>query len=195
MANPPTSLPVSASTLTTLGVEGEDINKTVAYLGMTSRLLMQPVAIKIWGSFGTGKSAVMQGVAALSPPEHHFPISYLSAKALLHMERDAVKRKFMTVAEAKGAEDSAYLLRELISSGRLIGRFTDRDPSSGKLYTKTTEVEGPTAVMVTEADVDPDEETGSRFIVLCSDESRTQTQRILQRQRAQQALSGLQGRA
>ncbi|HWD40175.1 MAG TPA: hypothetical protein VG944_15100 [Fimbriimonas sp.] len=178
--------------LTAIGVEGEDVNKAIAYLAMTSRLLPQPLALKFQGAFGVGKSKVMASVAALCPPECHYPVSYLSAKVLIHLERDALKGKCMTIAEADGAEDSAYLLRELISSGRLVARFTARDPASGALYADTKEVEGPFSVMLTEAKVNPDEETGSRFMVLCSDESRAQTQRILERQRAQQGLAGIQ---
>lgn len=188
----PTLLARIREHLTTIGVEGEDLNKMVAYLGMTSRLLPQPLAIKIWGSFGTGKSAVMHGVATLCPPEDHFAISYASAKVLIHLGPAALKGKFMTIAEARGAEDGAYLLREFISTGHLVARITARDPASGQLYADTKRVEGPTAVMMTESDLDCDEETNSRFIILCADESRAQTQRILQRQRRQQGLEGLQ---
>lgn len=174
-----------------IGVEGEDIGKTIAYLGMTSRLLPQPLAIKIQGPFGSGKSKILAGAAALCPPEQLQQTSYLSGKALLHMASDELRQKLLTLAEAAGAEDSAYLLRELISSGRLVARYTSRDPASGRLFTETKCVEGPTAVMLTTSDQHADEETDSRFIVICSDESPEQTDRILRRQRENLGLSGL----
>ncbi len=177
--------------LTILGVEGEETNKMIVYLGMTSRLLPRPLAIMMRGAFATGKSEIMDRVSELCPPESLYPVSYLSGKAIVHMPTDALTKKFMPLAEAKGAEDSDYFLRLLISAGHLVARITSRDSASGRLFTETKRIEGPTAVMVTTAKPYADEETSSRFILLGADESRNQTKRILDRQRAQQGLAGL----
>jgi hypothetical protein len=177
--------------LTMLGIVGEETNKMIVYLGMTSRLLPQPLAIMMRGAFATGKSMIMDGVSELCPTESIYPASYLSGKALVHMAVDALKKKFMPLAESKGVEDSDYFLRLLISAGHLVARITSRDPASGRLFTETKRIEGPTAVMVTTAKAYADEETSSRFILLGADESRAQTRRILQSQRERHGLAGL----
>jgi hypothetical protein len=177
--------------LTTLGIEGEDLNKLAAYIGMTSRLLAEPLAIIFISSYGAGKNAISGRVSKLCPPELLFDVTHLSPKALLHLPADGLKRRFMPIEEMKGAEKADYLLRVLISSGHLVARITSRDPASGRLYTESKRVEGPTAVMVTTSKPFTDEETLSRFIVLGLDESPQQTRRIQEKQREGQGLDGL----
>lgn len=177
--------------LTTLGVEGEDLNKFAAYVAMTSRLMPKPLAITLKSSYGVGKNMIVGTVSLLCPPELLFDVTHLSPKALLHLPTDGLRHRFMAIEEMRGAEGADYLIRVLISSGHLVARITSRDPASGKLFTESKRVEGPTAVALTTSKTVTDEETMSRFIILGLDESAEQTRRIQQKHRESQGLAGL----
>ncbi len=51
------------------GMVGEETNKLVSYLAVTSRLLESPLAILVQSSSAAGKSALMEAVLALLPEE------------------------------------------------------------------------------------------------------------------------------
>src|SRR5256884_6404502 len=51
------------------GVVGEETNKLVSYLAVTSRLLESPLAILVQSSSAAGKSALMEAVLAMLPEE------------------------------------------------------------------------------------------------------------------------------
>jgi hypothetical protein len=116
----------------------------------------------------------------------------MSAKALFHREKHSLKHKFLVLEEGKGVESAAYALRILISSGELVTEVATKDPSSGRLVSMRNRVEGPVAVTITTTSPDTDPETRSRFFVISTDESSEQTEAILDLQRRQHTLEGLE---
>lgn len=173
------------------GLVGERTNKLLSYLAMTSRKMPRPLAILNLSSSGSGKSALQDATYGFCPPEEAVRTTNLSAKALFHRERDSLKHKFLVLEEGKGVESAAYALRVLISSGELITEVATKDPTSGRLVAMRNRVEGPVAVSLTTTSPDTDAETRSRFFVISADESREQTEAILELQRVQHTLHGL----
>ena len=174
------------------GLVGERSNKLLSYLAMTSRKMSRPLAVLNLSSSGSGKSALQDGAYAFCPPEEAIKTTNLSAKALFHRDKNSLKHKFLVLEEGKGVESAAYALRVLISSGELITEVATKDPSSGRLVTMRNRVEGPVAVSLTTTSPDTDAETRSRFFVISTDESPEQTEAILDLQRRQHTLEGLQ---
>ena len=169
----------------TCGLIGEEANKLLGYLTMTSRKLANPLAVLILSSSGAGKTALQDAVVAFCPPEDLVKLTSLSGKALFYKEQTSLKHKVLALEEGDGAEDAFYAIRSLISSGVLVSETTIKDLTSGKLTTMKNEVQGPTAVFYTTTRPDTDPETKSRFFVTGIDESREQTRRILSFQRKQ----------
>lgn len=173
------------------GLVGEESNKLLCYLAMTSRKMDDPLSVMILSSSGAGKSALQDAALAFCPPEDLVKLTSLSAKALFYKERFSLKHKVLAVEEGAGAEEAGYAIRNLISSDGLTSEVAVRDPQSGKLTTLSNTVEGPAAVFCTTTDPEVDQETRSRFLVTGIDESREQTRRILEFQRERHGVSGL----
>lgn len=173
------------------GLIGEETNKLLCYLAMTSRKMTEPLSILILSSSGAGKTALQDGALAFCPPEDLVKLTSLSGKALFYKERTSLKNKILAIEEGAGAEDASYAIRNLISSDGLTSEATVRDPSTGKLTTMSNHVEGPTAVFCTTTDPEVDAETKSRFLVTGIDESPEQTKRILEFQRKRHSLEGV----
>ncbi|EKD28776.1 MAG: hypothetical protein ACD_79C00208G0003 [uncultured bacterium] len=173
-----------------LGYTGEHNNKSLCYLGMTSRKLKDPLSVMILSASGAGKSALQDTVLSMCPDEDLIKLTTLTERALFYKDADSLKHKVLALAEEAGGVDAGYAIRNLISSKELTIEATVKDPVTGKMTTMTNTVKGPTSVFKTTTNTETDAETRSRFIILAVDESIDQTRRILSLQRDAQTLEG-----
>jgi hypothetical protein len=187
----PNLLDQIAADVAASGVVGEACNALVAYLAVISRKLEKPLAVLIQSTSAAGKSALMDAVLALAPPEETVAYSAMTGQSLFYLGRGDLKHKALAIAEEEGARHASYALKLLQSQGTLTIASTGKDPASGKLVTQTYTVEGPVALMMTTTAIDLDEELKNRCLVLTIDESREQTRAIHDRQRFEETLEGL----
>jgi DNA primase len=179
------------SDLERCGMVGEETNKLVSYLAVTSRLLDAPLAILVQASSAAGKSALMEAVLALVPEEQQVQYSAMTGQSLFYMGESDLKHKVLAIVEEEGALRAAYALKLLQSEGVLTIASTGKDATTGRLITHQYRVEGPVMIFLTTTAIDLDEELLNRCLVLTVDEDRAQTQAIHQKQREAQTLEGL----
>jgi len=173
-----------------LGIIGEEDNRLLLYLGLTSRKMDDPLAIQILSSSGAGKSHLQDAVLSLCPGEDLIKLTSLSGQALFYKGEDSLRHKCLAIAEVAGAEGARYALRNLISEKKLVIESTIKNALSGRLETQLNIVHGPTAVFETTTNPDTDAETRSRYVLLSIDESPEQTRAILEAQRQSHTLEG-----
>jgi DNA primase catalytic core len=176
--------------LTTLGVAGENLNKVLCYLAVTSRKLDDPLSLLIQSRSAAGKSTLQNAVLSLVPDEDKVVYTRMTDQALFYQDENALVHKVLALEEAEGLGGAAYSLRALQSSKSVSVATTSKDPVSGKMKTEHYTVQGPIAVMLTTTQADLDEETRSRFLTLTIDESEAMTQRIFESQRHADTLEG-----
>lgn len=175
----------------TCGLIGEENNKLLGYIAMTSRKRDVPLSVLILSSSGAGKTALQDTVCSFCPPEDMVKLTALSGKALFYKERLSLKNKVLALEEGDGAEEASYAIRNLISARELVSESTIKDLATGRLTTMENKVEGPSSVFLTTTNPEIDAETRSRFFVTSVDESREQTRRILLFQRRLHLSDGL----
>ena len=163
----------------------------LAYLAMTSRKMQSPLAMLLLSGSGSGKSALQDAACSFCPAEDLVKLTSLTERALFYKGETALQHKVLALEEVAGAEDAAYAIRSLISSGVLVIETTIKDPLTGRLTTAENRVYGPTTVLLTTTNPQVDPETLSRFFVSSIDESREQTKAILDAQRKARTLEGL----
>src|SRR6266850_523334 len=173
------------------GVVGEETNKLVSYLAVTSRLLESPLAILVQSSSAAGKSALMEAVLAMLPEEQRVQYSAMTGQSLFYMGETDLKHKVLAIVEEEGALRAAYALKLLQSEGVLTIASSGKDATTGRLITHQYRVEGPVMLFLTTTAIDLDEELMNRCLVLTVDEDRKQTQAIHKKQREAQTLEGL----
>ena len=174
-----------------LGLVGEQHNKLMGYLVMTSRKLDDPLALLILSGSGAGKSLLQDTLLTLCPDEDLVKLTSLTDRALFYKGENALKNKVLALEEVAGAEGAYYAIRNLISAKKLVIESTIKNPLTGTLTTQVNTVHGPTAVFQTTTQPDMDAETRSRFIITSVDESPEQTKAILEAQRNRHTLEGL----
>lgn len=176
------------------GYIGEEMNKLLSYLAMTSRKMNDPLSILIISGSGAGKSSLQDTILNLCPDEELVKLTSLTGKALFYKSESSLKNKVLAIEEEQGAQDADYAIRNLISSKVLSIEATIKDNATGKITTMENKVSGPTSVFKTTTNPDTDPETKSRFITISVDESREQTKRILDYQRQSFTLEGHLGK-
>jgi DNA primase catalytic core len=174
-----------------LGLIGEETNRLLLYLAMTSRKMDDPLAVHILSSSGAGKSYLQDAVLSLCPEEDLIKLTALTDQALFYKGEDSLRHKCLAVEEVAGAEGARYAVRNLISAKKLTIEATIKNPVSGKMETQANTVHGPTAVFETTTQPSTDAETKSRFILLSIDESAEQTRLIVAAQRERHTLEAM----
>ncbi|MCK5161017.1 MAG: hypothetical protein KAQ99_05530 [Candidatus Aureabacteria bacterium] len=178
------------SDITACGYVGEETNKLISYLAMTSRKMEDPLSILIISGSGAGKSSLQDTILSLCPPEESLKLTALTGKALFYKKEFSLSHRVLAIEEDEGALQANYAIRNLISSKELSIETTIKDSSTGKMTTMENIVKGPTAVFKTTTNPETDPESKSRFITISIDESREQTRRILKKQREECTLEG-----
>ncbi|MCB9913484.1 MAG: toprim domain-containing protein, partial [Planctomycetes bacterium] len=173
------------------GMVGEEDNKLLCWLSLTSRHLESPLGVLIQSTSAAGKSSLLDGVLRTMPEEAVVRYSAMSGQALFYMGGLSLKHKILCVAEEEGARRASYSLKLLQSDGELSMASTGKDSDSGQLVTREYKTEGPVALAMTTTSIDVDPELQNRCLVLSVDESRDQTEAIHQVQRLGQTRAGL----
>ncbi|MBF0198445.1 MAG: toprim domain-containing protein, partial [Planctomycetes bacterium] len=162
-----------------LGYIGQDKEKLLHYISATGRITEFPIHISIQSSSSSGKSAMMETVISLFPPESVEFFSRISGQSLYYME--SLKHKVLIIDERSGAEEAEFALRSLMSRSKLSLAVVQKD-EDGNCKTVVKEVEGPATVWDSTTHTIT-EDNRSRVFELSMDESREQTRRIHDRER------------
>lgn len=165
------------------GVAGEDLLIKGLYLLATSRVFDEPVRTLVLGESSSGKSFATDMVLLVFFPEGAvLLITNMSPKALV--DEPDLKHKVLYFAEGAilrnpdPSDEKAYMLRELVSRGKVVHKRDTKDPVTGQYRTETVENEGPVALVVTST-VTLNDELMTRLTVLHTDTSEEQTRAVL----------------
>lgn len=161
-------------------VAGEENIAKLLYLVATSRLFSKCMHAAIKGPSSGGKSEIRRQVLEFFPPEEVVSFTTLSEKALLYYQDD-FPHKILSMGEAAGTEEQSlqdYLLRELISEGRLRYPVVQKIEGFG-MVTVTVEKNGPVAFIVTTTKAALHQENETRILSLEIDDSDEQTKNVL----------------
>ncbi len=178
LPNAPDIIALFAGNLSAAGLVGEDRNACVLYLALTSRLLKKPVSVAYKGPSSGGKSYAVERVLAHFPDDARVSITSMSEKALIFMEDD-LKHKHLVIAEAEGAsgEFQEYLIRSLLSEGKLEHRMAEK--TENQIVGRHIVKEGPTGLIITTTRVKLHPENETRLISLSANDTREQTRAVL----------------
>jgi hypothetical protein len=171
------------------GLAGEQRAAKLIYLVLTSRLLDRPICGVVKGPSSTGKSYVTGRVLSLFPPSAFYRLSSMSERALAY-GKEPLAHRTLVIEEAAGLSSGfgAYLLRSLISEGRLRYETVVHD-SKGGLKPRVIERPGPTGLLLTTTALSLDAELETRLFSIPITDDAEQTQAVLQAIAAQAGVA------
>ncbi len=164
------------------GIVGEEVNRLLLWLVMSSRKTARPLHAVSLAASGVGKTHLQQTLAGLLPPEDVLEVTSLSGNALYYFKGNELKHKLLLIEDLDGADEVLYPLRELQSKGRLSKTVAVKGPR-GTLRTEILEVEGPVSVAAATTKETIYQDNANRALLLTLDESSEQDKRILDYQR------------
>lgn len=163
-----------------LGMVGEHKNRTLVYLAATARLLDKPVSVAVTGPSSAGKSYMLEKLLVLLPPSAYVNYTSVSDRYLVYSDDD-LRHRIVVLFEAigLGTDTGAYLMRSLLSEGKLeIGTVEKND--EGQHMARTVTKEGPTALFTSTTEkTTPDDELQTRYLRLVVTDSPEHSRAIL----------------
>jgi hypothetical protein len=165
-----------------LGVVGEKVNRTILYLVGTSAQLPRPLAAITRGSSSSGKTFLSERVSLLFPPEVALHATSLTTNSLYYFPPGTLRHRFVVAGERSRIEhdeqaEATRALREMLETGKLSKAVTVKEQD--RLVTRLIEQEGPIAYVETTTLTAVFDEDANRCLLLNTDESAEQTQRII----------------
>lgn len=179
----PKLMSITSDLLGSIGIAGEEKNRMITYLVMTSRKLDNPLHLVNYGSTGMGKSHLIEAVSKCIPSDDFFELTSTSAKAFYHLKEFGLKHKMILIQDLFDISDEVlYQIRELQSKKKLTRTVTVKDKTAG-FHTILKTIYGPTCIIAssTASEIYPD--NSNRSIEITMDESTEQDALILERQR------------
>jgi hypothetical protein len=160
------------------GLVGETNNAKILFLTLTSRLFDRPISVAIKGVSSGGKSFTVETVLGFVPPEAYIERTGLSERALAYSPEE-FQHRHIVIYEAAGmnGDMASYLIRSLLSEGRLRYEFVDKTKDG--LQSRLIEKEGPTGLITTTTlpALHPENET--RLLSLGVIDTQDQTQHVM----------------
>jgi transposase-like protein len=180
IAEAPHILDLFISRMAEMGAVGEDRAGKLIFLCIQSRLLDRIVSAVVKGPSSAGKSFTVERVLMFFPPSAFYSLSGMSERFLVY-DPEPLKHRIVVISEAAALEEglAVYLVRTLLSEGRLIYGTTDKD-ADGKLCGRRIEKEGPTGVLLTTTAVRLHAENETRLFSIPMDDTAAQTKRVLE---------------
>jgi hypothetical protein len=178
LANSPDVLGEVVEVLRALGVAGQEREIKLLYLAMTTRIFSRPVNVAAKGPSSGGKSHLTESVLKLFPDQSYYALSAMSEKALAYSQ-ELLAHRFLMIYEAAGlgSEFSQYLMRSLLSEGRV--RYETVEKTRDGLISRLIEREGPTGLIVTTTRTGLHPENENRLLSIEVDDSPEQTRSVL----------------
>ena len=129
-----------------MGMVGQQDNATLLFFIFLTRFFKNPLHAIVMGSSGSGKTHLLQGVAAAVPRQHINITTSLSENTLYYTPKDFLKHKILLQEDLDGAYNALLPLRELMSN-QSISRFSTKTNSrTGDSKQVYLHVEGPVCV-------------------------------------------------
>lgn len=164
------------------GIVGEERTRSFLFLIALSHKLAEPLHALIQGSSGSGKTRLLQQIAACMPEEKLTRLTRVSEKAFYNYPEDHFRNRLLCLEDMDGlGEEATFAFRELQSNGELTSSVSYKD-ENGRIGQAEKRVKGPVASLACTTNGEIYEDNMSRCFLVAVDEGPEQTRRITEYQ-------------
>lgn len=169
------------------GIVGEENSRMLLFLIIISYLNKNPLHALVQGSSGSGKTHIISRIADLMPQEDVLRFTRITESSLYNWGEFDLFQKIIIIEDLDGLkEDALYALREFISNQVLRSSVTIKD-KKGNNKSSHKIVKGQFSSLSATTKGETYEDNMSRSFLIAVDESKEQTQRIIQYQNKRNA--------
>ena len=169
------------------GIVGEENSRMLLFLIIISYLNKNPLHALVQGSSGSGKTHIISRIADLMPQEDVLRFTRITESSLYNWGEFDLFQKVVIIEDLDGLkEDALYALREFISNQVLRSSVTIKD-KKGNNKSSHKIVKGQFSSLSATTKGETYEDNMSRSFLIAVDESKEQTQRIIEYQNKRNA--------
>jgi DNA primase len=169
------------------GIIGEEQSRLLLFLITISYLNKSPLHGIVQGSSGSGKTHIISRIADMMPQEDVLRFTRITESSLYNWGEFDLFQKIIIIEDLDGLkEDALYALREFISNQVLRSSVTIKD-KKGNNKSSHKIVKGQFSSLSATTKGETYEDNMSRSFLLAVDESKEQTQRIIEYQNRRNA--------
>jgi DNA primase len=169
------------------GIVGEENSRMLLFLIIISYLNKSPLHALVQGSSGSGKTHIISRIADLMPQEDVLRFTRITESSLYNWGEFDLFQKVVIIEDLDGLkEDALYALREFISNQVLRSSVTIKD-KKGNNKSSHKIVKGQFSSLSATTKGETYEDNMSRSFLIAVDESKEQTQRIIEYQNRRNA--------
>lgn len=169
------------------GIVGEENSRMLLFLIIISYLNKSPLHALVQGSSGSGKTHIISRIADLMPQEDVLRFTRITESSLYNWGEFDLFQKVVIIEDLDGLkEDALYALREFISNQVLRSSVTIKD-KKGNNKSSHKIVKGQFSSLSATTKGETYEDNMSRSFLIAVDESKAQTQRIIEYQNRRNA--------
>lgn len=164
------------------GITGEENNRMFLFIIATSHKMPETLHALIQGSSGSGKTHLLSKVAGLMPPERVVKFTRVTENSFYNYDEFFFRNKLICLEDIDGLKEEAlFAWRELISNNQLSSSTSQKD-ENGNIRSAQRIVRGPMASICATTHGHIYEDNMSRLFIIAVDESKQQTERIMEYQ-------------
>ncbi len=161
------------------GVVGEENNRLLLFVIASSYAMPDPLHALVQGSSGSGKTHLLLQISKFMPPEDTITLTRVTESSFYNYGEYDLRHKLLCMEDLDGMKEEAFLaFRELQSRGMLTSSTSVKD-EQGNIKGMVKTVRGPIASMSATTKGEIYEDNMSRCFLIAVDESKEQTQRII----------------
>ena len=169
------------------GIVGEENSRMLLFLIIISYLNKNPLHALVQGSSGSGKTHIISRIADLMPQEDVLRFTRITESSLYNWGEFDLFQKVVIIEDLDGLkEDALYALREFISNQVLRSSVTIKD-KKGNNKSSHKIVKGQFSSLSATTKGETYEDNMSRSFLIAVDESKAQTQKIIEYQNKRNA--------
>lgn len=164
------------------GIVGEENSRLLLFIIASSYKTKQPLHAIVQGSSGSGKTHLISKIADLMPQEDVLRFTRITESSLYNWGEYDLVNKLIIIEDLDGLKEEAlFAMRELISNQRLSSSVSIKD-KKGNIKSTKKEVKGVFSSLSATTKGEIYEDNMSRSFLLAVDESKTQTDKIIEYQ-------------
>ncbi len=165
--------------LTRSGFAGDVRVPKLLFLALVSRMLDRPVSVAVKGPSSGGKSFAVEQTLRFFPPSAYYALTAMSEHALAY-STEPIAHRFLVLYEAAGlgSDFATYLIRSLLSEGRLDYETVEKSPKGG-MRARRIQRQGPTGLILTTTANQLHPENETRLLSVTVDDTPEQTRAVL----------------
>ena len=163
------------------GITGEESNRIFLFVIATAYKMPDTLHALIQGSSGSGKTYLSKQITDLMPSEDVIRLTRITESSFYNFGEYEIQYKLIVLEDIDGLKEEAeYAFRELQSNGFIVSGVSAKNEQSGYFNTVQRIVRGPIGSIVTTTKGEIYEDNMSRIFLLAVDESKEQTNRIIE---------------